>query len=65
MVIRAKRGKPDQQIMVLTYVTQDNVEVKNVEQLLEQARAAEAAGRRAEAIRLFREVSERIKAGQP
>jgi len=65
MVIRAKRGRPDQQMMILTYVSQDTLEVKDVDQLLEQARAAEAAGRRAEAIRLFREVSERIKAGQP
>jgi tetratricopeptide (TPR) repeat protein len=65
MVIRAKRGKPDQQIMVLTYVSQDTLETRNVDQLLEQARAAEAAGRHSEAIRLFREASERIKAGQP
>jgi hypothetical protein len=65
MVIRAKRGRPDQQMMILTYVSQDTVETKNVDQLLEQARSAAAAGRRTEAIRLFREASERIKAGQP
>ena len=54
--------------MVLSYVSQDITEtksVKNVDQLLEQARVAAASGRRDEAIKLFREASERIKAGQP
>lgn len=61
LVIRAKRGKPEQQAMAFTYAVQDAADVEDIDRLLEQARAAEADGRRAEALKLFRQVSARIK----
>jgi hypothetical protein len=61
LVIRAKRGQPEQQSAALSYAAGSEA---GINQLLEQARAAEAAGRRAEALQLFRRASERIKAGQ-
>ncbi|MDP1606159.1 MAG: ankyrin repeat domain-containing protein [Rhodocyclaceae bacterium] len=68
LVIRAKRGQPEQQTAALSYVGGEAggeaIGIAGIDQLLEQARAAEAAGRRAEALQLFRRASERIKAGQ-
>ncbi|MEW6164444.1 MAG: ankyrin repeat domain-containing protein [Pseudomonadota bacterium] len=61
LVIRAKRGEPARQTMRFTYAGDDEA---SLDALLEQARAAEAAGRRQEALRLFRQVSERIKVGR-
>lgn len=61
LVIRAKRGQPEQQSAALSYSGGDEADIN---QLLEQARAAEAAGRRTEALQLFRRASERIKANQ-
>jgi len=69
LLIRAKRSKPDQQSMAFVYASQASPQVskdiKGVDQLLDQARAAEATGRRDEALKLFRQAAERIKAGQP
>lgn len=59
LVIRARRGQPEKQAMAFTYAS----DAPDVDRLLEQARAAEAAGQRQEALRLFREVAARIKAG--
>jgi len=61
LVIRAKRAEPGRQTMNFTYAGNDEA---SIDRLLEQARAAEAAGRRQEALRLFRQASERIKAGR-
>ncbi len=61
LVIQAKRVKPDEQVAAFSYA---GSEEQKIDQLLEQARAAEAAGRTAEAIKLFRQASARIKAGQ-
>ncbi len=61
LVIRAQRGQPEQQSAMLSYAAGEEA---GVNQLLEQARAAEAAGNRAQALQLFRRASERIKAGQ-
>lgn len=61
LVIRAKRGEPERQGMSFAYEGQDEA---GIDRLLGQARAAEAAGRRAEAVRLFREASARIRAGR-
>lgn len=63
LVIRAKRAQPDQQGMAFAYPgTESGSEPQDIDQLLEQARAAEAAGQRQEALRLFRQAAERIKA---
>lgn len=59
LVIRAKRSQPDKQSISFVYASDD---VTDLDQLLASARAADAAGRRQEAIRLFREVAARIKA---
>jgi tetratricopeptide (TPR) repeat protein len=61
LVIRAKRGQPEQQTAALSY---SGGEETGINQLLEQARAAEAAGRRGEALQLFRRAAELIKANQ-
>lgn len=61
LVIRAKRGQPEQQSAALSYAAGDET---GINQLLEQARAAESAGRRSEALQLFRRAAERIKTGQ-
>jgi uncharacterized protein len=59
LVIRAKRAQPDQQAMSFTYSGSDE---QDLDLLLEKARAAEAAGQRQEALQLYRQVAERIKA---
>lgn len=61
LVIRARRAEPARQTMSFSYAGKDEA---GIDSLLEQARAAEAAGRRQEALRLFRQASERIKAGR-
>jgi hypothetical protein len=61
LVIRARRTEPARQTMSFSYTGKDEA---GIDSLLEQARAAEAAGRRQEALRLFRQASERIKAGR-
>ena len=61
LVIRAKRSQPEQQSAALSYPAGDEA---GINQLLEQARAAEAAGRRPEALQLFRRAAEQIKANQ-
>lgn len=60
LVIRAQRRQPDRQVMSFTYVGQGG-EAQELDDLLEKARTAEAAGRRQEALRLYREVSARIR----
>lgn len=68
LLISAKRSKPDQQRMAFVYASQVkqqiSKDIQGVDQLLEQARAAEASGRRDEALKLFRQAAERIRAGQ-
>jgi hypothetical protein len=59
LVIRARRGQPERQTMSFTYAGPDEA---SIDRLLELGHAAEAAGRKAEAIRLFREASARIRA---
>lgn len=61
LVIRAKRAEPARQTMRFTYAGNDE---SGIDALLEQARGAESAGRRQEALRLFRQVAERIKTGR-
>lgn len=60
LVIRAKRKQPERQVMSFTYSGQGD-DARELDELLEKARAAEAAGRRQEALRLYREVSTRIR----
>lgn len=62
LVIKAKRSEPDKQVMSFTYG--DGGDEAGLDKLLEKARAAEAAGKRQEALRLYRELSARIKASQ-
>jgi uncharacterized protein len=62
LVIRAKRSKPEQQSMAFSYAAREPV--ASTDQLLEQARAAAAAGRQQEALRLYRDISARIRAGR-
>jgi hypothetical protein len=61
LVIKAKRSQPDKQVMSFTYGGSDEA---SLDKLLEQARAAEASGKRQEALRLYRELSLRIKSSQ-
>jgi uncharacterized protein len=61
LVIRAKRAEPGRQTLRFTYAGNDE---ESLDALLARARAAEAAGQPQEALRLFREVSARIKAGR-
>jgi ankyrin repeat protein len=61
LVIRARRGQPERQGMAFTYEGEDEA---GIDRLLAQARAAEAAGRTTEAVRLFRAASARIRAGK-
>jgi tetratricopeptide (TPR) repeat protein len=61
LVIRAKRSQPERQTMRFTYAGNDE---QSIDALLAAARAAEAAGQPQEALRLFRKVSARIKAGR-
>lgn len=62
LVIRAQRGAPDKQSLSFTYAESG---APNIEQLLEQAHAAEAAGRRQEALQLFRQAATRIRQTVP
>ena len=67
LVIRAKRGQPEKQSISVTYdagtpAAATNPATASVEELLEQARAAQDAGRRADALRLYREASARLRA---
>lgn len=62
LVIRAKRGAPEKQSLSITYAESD---ARSVDQLLEQARAAENEGRRQEALQLYRWAAESIRAGEP
>lgn len=66
LVIRAKRSQPEQQVMAFTYTDQGRpgtADATDLDRLLEQARTAAAAGKRQEALKLFREVAARIKTG--
>jgi hypothetical protein len=58
LVIRAKRGTPEKQSLSITYVESD---AASADQLLEQARAAEAAGKRQEALQFYRQAAARIR----
>lgn len=63
LVIRAKRGEPEKQSLSFTYASPEaGTTADDLDQLLEKAHAAEAAGRRQEALQLYREVSVRIRA---
>jgi len=59
LVIRAKRGAPEKQSLSVTYAAGESA---SVDQLLEQARAAEATGRRQEALQLYRQAAAGIRA---
>lgn len=59
LVIRAQRGTPEKQSLSISYAESD---AASVEQLLEQARTAEAAGKRPEALQLYRQAASRIRA---
>lgn len=62
LVIRAKRAAPEQQSLAVDYGAEKaNVDI---DALLEQARAAESAGRRQEALALFRRAAAGIRSGQ-
>lgn len=65
LVIRAKRGNPALQSLAVAYQgsAAESTDSTGIDQLLEQARAAEASGNRAQALQLFRLVSARLKAG--
>ncbi|MFN3883883.1 MAG: ankyrin repeat domain-containing protein [Rhodocyclaceae bacterium] len=58
LVIRAKRSAPERQSLS---VVGADAEETDVDLLLERAHAAEAAGDRQEALRLFRQVAARLK----
>ncbi|MEW6514390.1 MAG: ankyrin repeat domain-containing protein [Pseudomonadota bacterium] len=58
LVIRAKRGTPEKQSLSITYAESD---AASVDQLLEQARNAEAAGKRQEALQFYRQAATRIR----
>lgn len=62
LVIRAKRGTPEKQSLSITYAESD---ARSVDQLLEQARAAEAAGRPQEALPLYRQAARLIREAPP
>lgn len=62
LVIRARRDAPEQQALSVTRAEQP---AAGVDQLLEQARKAELAGNRAEALRLFRAASTQLKTPPP
>lgn len=64
LVIRAKRGKPEQQSLNIVPAADANPP-PSVEALLEQARAAEAAGRPQDALPLYREAARRIREASP
>ncbi len=60
LVIRAKRGQPERQS--LSIVPADAAPSPDIDVLLEQARAAESAGRRQEALQLYRKAAADIRA---
>ena len=62
LVIRAKRGAPEKQSMGFSYGENSSA---SADQLLEAARAAEAAGDRQKALALFRQAASRIKGETP
>jgi tetratricopeptide (TPR) repeat protein len=64
LVIRARRDQPDRQSMSFSYTGKDK-DAPSIDRLLEMGHEAEAAGRTAEAIRLFREASTRIRNSHP
>lgn len=65
LVIRAKRNEPARQSMAFSYAEPGPgaTGATAIDRLLEQAHAAAAAGKRREALELFREVAARIRAG--
>lgn len=62
LVIRAKRGAPEKQSLSITFAESD---APSIDQLLEQARAAEAAGRPQEALPLYRQAARLIREAPP
>ncbi len=60
LIIRAQRNAPERQSMGFAYAEGN---APDVDTLLERARAAEAAGRRREALELYRQAAARIRAG--
>lgn len=62
LVIRAKRDAPEKQSLGFTY---GEGETASTDQLLEAARAAEAAGDRQKALALFRQAASRIRGDSP
>lgn len=62
VVIKARRDAPEKQSLSFGYSGNESAPASEVDRLLDQARAAEVAGRRQEALRLFREAAARIKA---
>ena len=64
LMIRAKRGKPEQQSLSIVPAADANPP-PSVEALLEQAHAAEAAGRPQDALPLYREAARRIREASP
>lgn len=67
LVIRARRDEPASQTMGFAYDqgSAQNSAESSVDRLLEQARAAEARGQPKEAMRLYKEVSARLRATPP
>lgn len=62
LVIRAKRGQPERQSLTVVRAGAEETDGEtDIDRLLEQAHAAEAAGQRQEALRLFRLVAARLK----
>ena len=63
LVIRARRGQPEQQSMRLVSEgdAASAADGADVDRLLEQARGAETAGNRSEALRFYRQVAERLR----
>lgn len=58
LIIRARRSAPEQQSLS---VVESSAEEMDVDRLLERAHAAEAAGNRQEALRLFRQAAAQLK----
>lgn len=62
VVIKARRGAPEQQSLSFGYGGREGAAASAADTLLGQARAAEAAGRRQEALRLYQEAARAIRA---
>lgn len=62
LVIRAKRGAPENQSLAIDYAPAPS-DTASVDELLERARAAESAGRQQEALALFRRAAAGIRSG--